>query len=41
MAASCKPDVYTGPLDSPVGNWMGIRSQYLFNGEQVADIDSC
>lgn len=41
LAASCKPDAYTGPLDSPVGNWMGIRSQYLFNGEQVADIDSC
>ena len=41
LAVSCKPDAYTGPLDSPVGNWEGIRSQYLFNGEQVADIDSC
>ena len=41
LAVSCKPDAYTGPLDSPVGNWMGTRSQYLFNGEQVADIDSC
>lgn len=41
LAVSCKPDAYTGPLDSPVGNWKGIRSQYLFNGEQVADIDSC
>lgn len=41
ISVSCKPDAYTGPLDSPVGNWEGIRSQYLFNGEQVADIDSC
>lgn len=41
LAVSCKPDAYTGPLDSPVGNWEGTRSQYLFNGEQVADIDSC
>ena len=41
LAVSCKPDAYTGPLDSPAGNWMGTRSQYLFNGEQVADIDSC
>ena len=41
LAVSCKPDAYTGPLDSPVGNWEGVRSQYLFNGEQVADIDSC
>lgn len=41
LAVSCKPDAYTGPLDSPVGNWEGIRSQYLFNGEQVADLDSC
>ena len=41
MVLSCKPEVYTGPLDSPVGNWEGVRSQYLFNGEQVADIDSC
>lgn len=41
LAVSCKPDAYTGPLDSPIGNWEGVRSQYLFNGEQVADIDSC
>ena len=41
LAVSCKPDLYTGPLDSPVGNWRGVRSEYLFNGEQVADIDSC
>ena len=41
ISVSRKPDAYTGPLDSPVGNWEGIRSQYLFNGEHVADIDSC
>lgn len=41
LAISCKPDAYTGPLDSPVGNWEGIRSEYLFNGEKIADIDSC
>lgn len=38
---ACQPEAYTGPLDSPVGNWMGIRSEYFFNGEKVADIDSC
>lgn len=38
--AGCKPEVYTGPLDSPEGNWDGIRSEYLFDGETVADIDT-
>ena len=41
LAAACQPDAYTGPLDSPIGNWEGIRSEYYFNGEKVADIDSC
>ena len=39
--AACQPEAYTGPLDSPVGNWTGVRSEYFFNGEKVADIDSC
>ena len=39
--ASCKPEPYLGPLDSPVGNWTGVRSEYFFNGEKVADVDSC
>jgi hypothetical protein len=39
--AACQPEAYTGPLDSPVGNWTGVRSEYFFNGEKVADVDSC
>ena len=38
---SCEPERYTGPLDSPVGNWEGISSEYYFNGEKVAALDSC
>ena len=38
---ACQPEAYTGPLDSPIGNWDGIRSEYSFNGEKVADLDSC
>ena len=40
-AISCKPTPYLGPLDSPVGNWEGVKGQYRFNGEMVAEIDSC
>lgn len=39
--ASCEPEVYTGPLDSPIGSWEGIRSDYYFNGELAANVDSC
>ena len=39
--AACQPEAYTGPLDYPDGSWEGIRSEYFFNGEKVADIDSC
>lgn len=38
---SCEPEQYSGPLDSPLGNWEGIASEYYFNGEQVAALDSC
>ena len=38
---ACQPDAYTGPLDYPIGNWEGVRSEYFFNGEKVADVDSC
>ena len=38
---ACQPEAYTGPLDSPIGNWKGVRSEYFFNGEKVADADSC
>lgn len=38
---ACQPEAYTGPLDSPAGNWEGVRSEYFFNGEKVADVDSC
>lgn len=39
--ASCKPEAYTGPLEYPEGSWEGVRSEYFFNGEKVADLDSC
>lgn len=39
--ASCKPEPYLGPLDSPVGNWEGVKGEYYFNGEMVAELDSC
>ena len=39
--AACQPEAYTGPLDYPEGNWEGVRSEYFFNGEKVADVDSC
>ena len=38
---SCEPEPYTGQLDSPVGNWEGVSSEYFFNGEMVAALDSC
>ena len=39
--AACQPEAYTGPLNYPEGSWKGIRSEYFFNGEKVADVDSC
>ena len=39
--ASCKPDTYTGPLDSPVGNWEGVKTEYYFNGQIVGEADAC
>ena len=41
LAFSCKPAPYLGPLDSPVGNWDGYKGEYFFDGEKVADLDSC
>ena len=41
IALSCQPDPYLGPLDSPVGNWDGYKGEYFFNGEMVAELDSC
>lgn len=41
LALSCKPEVYTGPLDSPVGNWKHSWSEFYFNGEQVGSLDTC
>ena len=41
LAFSCKPAPYLGPLDSPVGNWDGYKGEYYFNGEMVAELDSC
>jgi hypothetical protein len=39
--AACKPETYTGPLDSPVGNWDGVKTEYYFNGEFVAEAEGC
>ena len=41
LLAACKPDAYLGPLDSPVGNWEGYKGEYFFDGELVAELDSC
>lgn len=41
ILAACKPEAYLGPLDSPVGNWEGYKGDYYFNGEMVAELDSC
>ena len=41
IAFSCQPEPYSGPLDSPVGNWSGYKGEYFFNGEMVAELDSC
>lgn len=41
MAVSCKPSIYTGPLDAPSGNWLGVHTEYRFAGEEVASADSC
>ena len=38
---ACKPEVYLGPLDSPVGNWRSAESIYYFNGETVYQNNSC
>ena len=39
--ASCKPETYLGPLDSPLGNWKGVVSKYYFNGENVYEAPGC
>ena len=39
--ASCKPEVYLGPLDSPVGNWKSLDSRYYFAGEEVYEDSTC
>ena len=37
---SCKPEAYTGPLDSPVGNWKGVWSEFYFDSELVGDLSN-
>lgn len=39
--AACKPEEYTGPLDSPVGNWDGVKTDYYFNGKMVGEAEGC
>ena len=41
LLAACKPEEYTGPLDSPIGNWEGVKTDYYFNGEMVAEVEGC
>lgn len=38
---ACKPEAYTGPLDSPVGNWDGVKSEFFFNGDKVGELEEC
>lgn len=38
---SCKPEVYLGPLDSPLGNWKCVDSRYRFAGEDVYEDSVC
>ena len=39
--AACKPEVYLGPLDSPLGNWKAEMSEYYFDGENVYEAPGC
>ena len=39
--AACKPEVYLGELDSPLGNWKSVDSRYYFNGENVFEDSLC
>lgn len=41
LSAACKPKVYLGPLDSPVGNWRSSESIYYFNEKTVWQDNSC
>lgn len=41
LLASCKPEVYLGPLDTPVGNWKSQASTYYFDGENVYENEQC
>ena len=38
---ACKPEEYTGPLDSPIGNWEGVRTEYYFDGTLVGEAEGC
>lgn len=38
---ACKPETYTGPLDSPIGSWDGVKAEYYFNGELVGQVEEC
>lgn len=39
--AACQPETYTGPLDSPIGNWDGVKAEYYFAGDWVAEVNEC
>lgn len=39
--AACQPETYTGSLDSPIGNWDGVKAEYYFAGDWVAEVNEC
>lgn len=39
--AACQPETYTGPLGSPIGNWDGVKAEYYFAGDWVAEVNEC
>ena len=41
LSVACKPKVYLGPLDSPIGNWRSSESIYYFNEKTVWQDNSC
>ena len=41
LLAACKPEVYLGPLDSPLGNWKSLSSKLYFDGENVFEDTLC
>lgn len=41
ILGACRPEVYLGPLDSPLGNWKSLESTLYFAGENVYEDTLC